>query len=303
VRVNALRADVPPAPLPARPPALAPGATLTATVVSSTPGHTIVETDIGPAILNTAEALPKGLRLALELAGPPRPPAPGDETLSPLLARGWPALAEAIAYLKHDSPELHRVLIGAQLARPDSTLAGGIILFLSALKAVDLTAWLGEGTVGALHRGRPEVLKRLQDDFRVLARVADDPGSGDWKVAAVPFNAQTAIEQLRILTRRESRAETDQPADSTRFVVDVTLSRLGRVQIDGLVRSKAKRLDLVVRTVEPLPSAMREDIRRLFAQATGATGIGGLVGFEARANGFVEVSATHLVRGPGAIIA
>jgi hypothetical protein len=75
------------------------------------------------------------------------------------------------------------------------------------------------------------------------------------------------------------------------------------VQIDGLVRSKAKRLDLVVRTVEPLPSAMREDIRRLFAQATWATGIGGLVGFEARANGFVEVSATHLVRGPGAIIA
>jgi hypothetical protein len=48
---------------------------------------------------------------------------------------------------------------------------------------------------------------------------------------------------------------------------------------------------------------MREDIRRLFAGATGATGIGGLVTFDSRVNGFVEVQAEHLLRGSGAVIA
>lgn len=305
MRVSAMRADSPLASsVPTGIASLAPGQSLAATVVSSTPGNTIVETAAGPVLLATAEALPKGLRLTLELAGPPRPPLAGTEgRASPMVARGWPALEDAITLLKRDAPELHRVLIGTQLARPDSTLASGIVMFLAALKAGDLVAWLGEDMVRALTRSRPDLLRRMNEDFRELARVADDPGAGDWRVAVIPFNAQTAIEQLRILTRRRSREDPDAPSDSTRFVVDVTLSRLGRIQIDGLVRRKEKRLDLVVRTAEPLPAVMREDIRRLFAAATGATGIGGLVAFDARTNGFVEVQAEYLLRGSGAVIA
>jgi len=198
---------------------------------------------------------------------------------------------------------LHRMLVGSLLARPDSSLAAGIILFLTALKGGNLAAWLGENTVRALARSRPDVLSRLDDDFRDLARIARDPGSGDWRVGIVPINTQAAIDQLRFMTRREKEEAAEEPSPSTRFVVDVTLSRLGRVQIDGLVRSKDKRLDLVVRTAEPLPAEMREDIRRLFAAATGATGIAGLVAFDARKGGFVEVQAAHLLRGSGAVIA
>jgi hypothetical protein len=304
MRVSAVRADSPAAPVPTGTASLAQGQSLAATVISSTPGNTIVETGAGPVLLATADALPKGLRLMLELAGPPRlPSAVTDGRISPLVAHGWPALEDTAALLKRDAPELHRILIGTQLARPDSTLAGGIILFLSALKAGDLVAWLGEDMVRVLARSRPELLRRLNEDFRELARVADDPGAGDWRVAVIPFNAQTAVEQLRILTRRGSRDDPDAPSDSARFVVDVTLSRLGRIQIDGLVRRKNKRLDLVVRTAEPLPAVMREDIRRLFAAASGATGMGGMVTFDARANGFVEVQAEYLLRGSGAVIA
>ncbi|MSP80640.1 MAG: hypothetical protein EXR02_06195 [Rhodospirillales bacterium] len=59
----------------------------------------------------------------------------------------------------------------------------------------------------------------------------------------------------------------------------------------------------MVRTAEPLPTVMREDIRRLFTAAAGATGIVGLVTFDGRAGGFVEVQAEYLLRGSGAIIA
>lgn len=303
VRVNAIRADQPIAPQPIRPSSLTVGSSLAATVVSSTPGNTIVSTEIGSVILATAETLPKGHRFMLELVGAPRPPPSEDAHGSPLATRGWPALENVITLLKYESPELHRTLIGSLLARPDSTLAAGIVLFLFALKEGNITAWLGENTIRALARSRPELLARLKDDFRELSRVADDPGSGDWRVAVVPLNAQTAIDQLRILTRRKKRDDPGETSESTRFVVDVTLSRLGRVQIDGLVRSKEKRLDLVMRTAEPLPATMREDIRRLFAAATGATGIVGIVTFNAREDGFVEVQAEHLLRGSGEVIA
>jgi hypothetical protein len=302
-RVTALRADAP-APAPAaQPVSLGAGTSLVATVLSSTPGHTIAATDAGPVILATAEALPKNLRLSLELIGSPRVPPEADPPASPLATRGWPALENAIVHLRQDAPDLHRVLVGSLLARPDSTLAAGIILFLTALKAGNLAAWLGENTVRALARGRPDLLSRLNDDFRELARVADDPGSGDWRVAMVPVNAHASIDQLRFMTRREKGDDADSPSPSTRFVVDVTLSRLGRVQIDGLVRSRDKRLDLVVRTAEPLLPEMREDIRRLFTAATQATGIAGLVAFDSRPDGFVEVPAAHFLRGSGAVIA
>lgn len=304
MRVNALNVEAQGAPAPARIAGFAAGQSLVATVVSSTPGNTIVETEAGPIHLATEEALPKGLRLTLEPAGVPRlPKAIIDGRTSPLASRGWPALEDAVTLLKRDAPELHRALISTQLARPDSTLAAGILTFLTALKTGEISAWLGENLVRTLERNRPSLLRRLNDDFRELARVADDPGAGDWRVAMVPFNAQTSVEQLRILTRRGGHADSGEAGDSTRFVVDVTLSKLGRVQIDGLVRRKEKRLDLVVRTADALPATMREDIRRLFAAAAGTTGIVGVVSFDARANGFVEVQAEYLLRGSGAIIA
>lgn len=293
VRVNALHG---PTAAPQSGGPLAPGQTLLATVVSSTPGHTIVETDAGTLVLKTPGALSKGLGLALEIAGPVHPPETDAARPSPLSSRGWPALEEAVPILHRDAPDLHRVLIANLLPKPDSTLAAGIIMFLTALRTGDIRAWLGEDTVRALNRGRPDLARRIEGDFRELSRVADDTG-GDWRVAVIPFNAQTSIEQLRLLTRRPPRDESGKDNDGARFVVDVTLSRLGRIQLDGLVRRKDKRLDLMVRTAAPLPQDMRNDIRRLFTRASEATGINGLLQFEARKNGFVEAKTADPLRG------
>lgn len=294
VRVNALHGPTT-APHPGGP--LTTGQTLSATVVSSTPGYTVVETGAGTLVLKTPGALPKGLGLALEITGPVRPPETDAARPSPLVSRGWPALEEAVPILLRDAPDLHRVLIANLLPKPDSTLAAGIIMFLTALRTGDIRAWLGEDMVRALNRGRPDLARRIEGDFRELSRVADNTGGNDWRVAVIPFNAQTSIEQLRLLTRRPPRDEPGKDSDGARFVVDVTLSRLGRIQLDGLVRSKDKRLDLMVRTAAPLPQDMRNDIRRLFARASEATGINGLLQFEARENGFVEAKTADSLRG------
>ena len=303
VRVSALHGPTATLPAGSDGGSLAQGQTVLATVVSSAPGHTLVETRAGTLILKTTGALPKGVTLGLEIAGPPR--LPDTETVhpSPLRGRGWPALEEAVPHLRNEAPDLHRLLIAQMLPKPDQTLAAGLIMFLSALRAGDIRAWFGEDVARALGRGQPDLLRRLEDDFRDLARAADDPGDGDWRIAVIPFNAQTSIEQIRLLTRRPPRENRGPDTDRTRFVIDVTLSRLGRIQLDGMVRRKDKRLDLMVRTATPLPDAMRDDIRRLFSRASEATGINGLLAFEARENGFVEVRTESPPRDGGGVIA
>jgi hypothetical protein len=78
-------------------------------------------------------------------------------------------------------------------------------------------------------------------------------------------------------------AEEKQPA--TRFLVEVDLSRLGQIQIDGLVH--AKELDLVVRSKTALSPSMRQEINQIFTKACDGAGVAGRIAFQATPR-FVE---------------
>jgi hypothetical protein len=65
-----------------------------------------------------------------------------------------------------------------------------------------------------------------------------------------------------------------------RFVVDLDLSRLGRLQMDGLVQRADKRFDLILRMETPFSSEMRRDITQLFIGTIEAIGIKGGVTFQ-----------------------
>lgn len=302
VRIVAIQPPVPGAPPPAAGAALVLGQTLSGTVVGSGPaGQPVVQTPAGLIAFATRAPLPNGTGVTFQLTSAPTVPAAvaAPAAPEPLLRRDWPALSEALRALADADPVQRQHVLNTVLPRADSGLAAGILLFLAALKGGEVSSWLGEGPVRALQRAKPELADKLDGDFRQLARLAGDSGSGDWRVALVPINIQSEIQQIRLLLRRQSGEEEakGQAGAGSRFVIDVTLSRLGRLQLDGLVRDKGKRMDLIVRTNEPLPHAMREDIRRLFAEANAATGIGGSVAFQAAPAGFVEIPAESVVQG------
>ena len=74
--------------------------------------------------------------------------------------------------------------------------------------------------------------------------------------------------------RNRSRADDDDDErDDIRFVVDLDLSALGAMQLDGLVHGK--RLDLILRSHAELPVAMRHDVARVFDDALGVSGMEG----------------------------
>ena len=89
---------------------------------------------------------------------------------------------------------------------------------------------------------------------------------------------------------RDRDEDEDNPGNNdTRFVIDLTLTELGHLQIDGLVGNKNKRLDVVLRTDTPLQPHMREDIRWLYTDALELTGLEGSVGFQAAPGNFIDI--------------
>jgi hypothetical protein len=76
-------------------------------------------------------------------------------------------------------------------------------------------------------------------------------------------------------------------AQANRFLIDLTLSRIGDLQLDGLVRPR--RFDLILRTHMPLPPDMRHEIGQLFHNSVETLGMVGTVSFQAGTQGWVAV--------------
>jgi len=275
---------------------LTPGATLTGTVSGQQgPNSAVVQTHAGPMTLPTDKPIAPGTQITFELLSlkPAPPPTPGvHAAASPMTSGTWPVLADAVDVLADISPGAQAHLIQAALPRSDAQLATNIMFFLSAIRGGDVKSWLGDGPLRILERQRPDVAARLKDDVGGASRRVRDPETGDWRQFAIPFLHDGDIDSISLLTRDDDDDDDeDSDNDGSRFVIDLNLSRLGHMQIDGLVGANNKRLDVVVRTDQPLASEMRQDIRALYANALEVTGLEGSVGFQAAPGNFVKIAA------------
>ena len=263
-------------------PAAPPSAATAAPASPTTPSPSA--TPAGTSTLDTTPAgLPPPPSSALPL--PPLPP------LLPLVdyADDWPvmrAVADAATAAVSSDGSAATALAG-RLAAPGPKLTNTLLFFAAALGRGDPRAWLGEDAARALEQaGRASLLGRLEDEFARLARMADRP-AGEWRAMVLPLFVDGGAQALTLLVRQWGEgghpqtgdgAEPDDGPDGTRFVVDVTLSRLGALQLDGLLRGQ--RFDLAVRSARPLGSAIERDIAELFARALEADGLTGGVRFE-----------------------
>jgi len=283
---------------------LSTGLTLTGTITGTTTGgQAVVQTPAGAIALPGANPPPLGSSVTLQVLAPPQPPGT-EANLDPaqigrtlLKAPSWPAISDAMTDLERTNPTLAGQVSTTILPNISNSngLAAGLLMFLGALKAGDARAALGDAALRALDRARPGAAGRLDGDMKGLAKAGDDAAqAGDWRAAVVPTVQGHEIQPIRILTRRERNSEDtgDDPEGGNainRFVVDVTLSQLGRIQLDGNVFGEGKRMDLTIRSERRLPTTMQNDIRSLFANAGSLTGVTGGLSFLADPRTFIEI--------------
>ncbi len=250
-------------------------------------GRPVLQTPLGTMTLEVQSPLPLGTRMTLELPIGALPQAgAGGGAESPVslstLAYRWPALEEALLTLQPHTGAIEAPVPGA-IPQPGPKLASTLLFFLSALSSGEIGRWLGGQAMQTLRNaGRHNLLTRLGQDFKQMSRLAASAG-GDWHLYFIPLWDGDQAHQIRLFVRHgphdEDGQDDDSEDDSTRFVLEVELSRVGDLQLDGLVRGR--RFDLILRTRTAMPETMRRDITQIFNNANETTGYKGNIGFQA----------------------
>jgi hypothetical protein len=287
-------------PAPPQPPAFVqstpPLTTTTGTVIANVDSIPVVEAEGRQVQLNVRANLPVGTKIVFEVTAstPPRTgallPLPLPAAAVPLSGpvgayTGWPTLVESASVLQRSDP-----IAAQQLAQaiPDGgpRTAAALISFVQAMRSGDARQWPGDTTLRALERTGPRgahLAATLSGEVAELGSRARD-GGAEWRALPIPWNAGGEIERVALITRREGEGESEESkakkGGGTRFLIDLNLSRLGPMQLDGMFKTEARSFDMVLRTKGALPEDMRRDLLGLFTEANGAMGLKGGLTFQ-----------------------
>jgi hypothetical protein len=261
-------------------------------------GGLLVRTPMGDVSLMTRAVLPKGSQLTFEAVATRAPesvqrpmpqgqPAPMEggviapETMAAVksFAREWPALKEVMAALQAANPDVARSVIASVMPGANNSLASSILLFLSALRGGDMKNWLGSDATALLERrGHDDLLSRLNTDAAQFGRAAEASAQSDWRALPFPLFDGTDLQQIWAFVREHRRAGDQADKKALRFVVELELTALGGMQLDGLIQEK--QFDLIVRSSRQLPQNVRQDLSGLFEGSVEATGFSGSMIFQ-----------------------
>lgn len=265
--------------------------TVTGTVTGSPPGGgVILATPVGQITIAANGGLPPGSIVRFEMAvsgrGAEAMGSTAEQTQPGIaLARNWPALSELAGISEEMGLRNVSRPLGDVIPQPGPRLAQTMLFFISALRLGDVSRWLGPDTMSALRAsGRASLAARLGEDFSQLARTATEGAQGDWRAYLLPFHDGERISQIRFFHRRygndgEGTGDGDD-ARGDRFLIDLELSRLGTMQLDG--HMKSARLDLILRSGASLGAGARRDISAIFQDGCACAGVTGDIRFADR---------------------
>lgn len=276
-------------PLPDPPEGLPAGSVVVRGTIAGTTGEgrPILATRLGMLALGQGgEALPKGTVLTVALSDPGAA-LEGIAGREVFLAssRAWPALRDALVTLAGIDRTLAQSLMNTVVPQPNRRMAAAVSFFLTAVRGGDARAWLGDEATETLRRhGRGDLLAALDREFAAMQQQAADPLPGGWHGFTLPVFDGTMLQPVRVHIhpiRDEDEgkgADKDRPPKGSRFVIDVDLSRLGPLQLDGMVRER--RFDLILRSRTPLDTGLRDELTGVFSTSVGAVGFAGSLLFQ-----------------------
>jgi hypothetical protein len=176
----------------------------------------------------------------------------------------------------------------AQLRLPQSNahLGGALLFLLSAMQQGDAAVWLGRQATQSLSTAeRLPLLETLQREMREQRQNVTDAIVGDWRHYQLPLLDQGQLQALQLYVHHNDpdarRHQTDQETKQnkqTRFVIDVTFTRLGAMQLDGFVQKT--QFDLILRSQKTLSEELRQELRDAFGNAITAAGYHGQMQFQ-----------------------
>ena len=192
----------------------------------------------------------------------------------------WTVLSDALKTIERtDAPAFEN--FKAVLPSISPKLPALMLSYVKAAsKNIPLETWLGEQNAAAIRKtqGGEVLLKRLEREF--TPKKAADRQETPWKSFDIPFLTGTAIEPVSLYLQRppedlERRTAGQKSGGGVRFVVDLSLSRLGKIQLEGLAHRQNRTFSLTIRTQNALPDGAEAHIKFLFTQTLSALSYAG----------------------------
>lgn len=214
-------------------------------------------------------------------------------TIPTLITPGqWPLLhdvQQAVAQLSTASAQVISNITPSP-ANPAQFMPAALF-FLSAVRSGDIGGWLGEKTMELLRsNGRGNLVSRIASESGMLARLAAEPISQEWRALPLPLAWDNEMQKVTLFYRREENSSENENSSNkqTRFIFDLNLSNMGPVQVDGLFR--AARLDVILRTQESLSEPMQMEMRRIYSTALKQTEVTGELSFQDTPSKWVKIN-------------
>ena len=93
------------------------------------------------------------------------------------------------------------------------------------------------------------------------------------------------MQQVRLFVKRDRKNQPGSPqekSEDTRFVLEVDLSQLGELQLDGFVRTQPREVqfDMVIRSLLPLSKEIQQDILSIYDASGAIAGFRGGLSFQ-----------------------
>lgn len=283
----------PPKPLSQAPPSTELRAT--ADQKSPTTATVIGHTNAGKVILKAADQhfrieqqvnLPLGMTLQATLvSGVPAMAAPIDPGTAGDPATHLTKLIELLDDIDRagrQATEADRPSAAKQLPAPDRHLASR---FLGLLAVQDQQQPEGRLSPSPERSGLNNAQRdQIQGLVRELGAMASEPLADGWKGLTLPLGSDQG-QAVALYFRDHDLDPEDEGqngdadhAETQRAVFEVSLSRLGRCQIDALCQNQ--RFDLQIRSENPLAQNVQQDIAALFISACEIAGMNGEIGFK-----------------------
>ncbi len=176
-------------------------------------------------------------------------------------------------------------------------LAATSLFFLAAIRSGDVQGWIGEKAVETLKRaGKSDLINRLGSEMAGVARTNSDTSTQEWRALTLPLAWQNEIHKAMIHYRKEGNNGSDGAENlggKTRFIMDLNLSQMGKVQLDGLFVGDKKnplRLDLILRTENDFSQAMKMEMRQNYKLALDDTSFTGELSFQNKQNNWISIT-------------